>query len=292
VSAASPLRECAQCHHPKPESDFIGRRGRPVTYCSACRTKYHGSPHESGTANVGTNRYVRPQKSRSTKTENRNAMAAAMRAVGRVHLRIVESGRPKTRGDCAGVARPCPWISCRYSTYLDVNEKTGSITYNWPGLEPDEVSPDTSCALDIADRGGASLVDLGELSNVTRERVRQIEAMALGRIRHRSGLEKNAAGKLLEFCDAPNFAAAETGAIGRLGSAPPPEVSFAEDEVVEEPPTRISFFAEGPGSDDLVCMLVWQMYARDSNNRGVRCRSKASICATNALRQRDGSDEH
>jgi hypothetical protein len=37
--------------------------------------------------------------------------------------------------------------------------------------------PET-CALDVADRGGASSERLAELTNLTRERVRQIEAAA------------------------------------------------------------------------------------------------------------------
>jgi len=38
-----------------------------------------------------------------------------------------------------------------------------------------------SCALDVADRGGISLEHAAELLNITRERVRQIEVMALAR---------------------------------------------------------------------------------------------------------------
>ena len=40
-----------------------------------------------------------------------------------------------------------------------------------------------SCVLDIADSGGMILKDVGNLMNITRERVRQIEAMALGGLR-------------------------------------------------------------------------------------------------------------
>jgi len=41
---------------------------------------------------------------------------------------------------------------------------------------------DASCALDVADRGGATLEEVGALINVTRERVRQIEVMALAHL--------------------------------------------------------------------------------------------------------------
>lgn len=46
---------------------------------------------------------------------------------------------------------------------------------------------DASCVLDEADKGGLTLDQVGTLLGVTRERVRQIEALALRKleIRHR-----------------------------------------------------------------------------------------------------------
>lgn len=80
---------------------------------------------------------------------------------------------PKTRAECASVPRPCPFISCRYHLFLDVT-KTGSIRYNFPGLDPSELSPRGSCALDIADAGPQTYTSLSKILNVTRERVRQL----------------------------------------------------------------------------------------------------------------------
>jgi len=60
--------------------------------------------------------------------------------------------------------------------YLDVNERTGSIKLNFPDLEVWEL-PET-CALDIADRGGITLEEVGEIMNLTRERIRQLETAA------------------------------------------------------------------------------------------------------------------
>jgi len=62
-----------------------------------------------------------------------------------------------------------------------VNERTGSIKLNFPGLEVWEL-PDT-CAIDVAERGGATLERVGEAINVTRERVRQIEERAMRKAR-------------------------------------------------------------------------------------------------------------
>lgn len=87
--------------------------------------------------------------------------------------------RPRTRGDCTLVPRPCPFVSCCYHLYLDVSQKTGSIKLNFPDLEVWEMPHPASCALDVADRGGATLEEVGEVLNVTRERIRQLEVSAL-----------------------------------------------------------------------------------------------------------------
>ncbi len=79
----------------------------------------------------------------------------------------VERVCPRTRGDDG----PCPFVSCRHHLYLDV-QRTGSITLNFPDLEPWEL--EETCAIDVAIGGGATLERTGELLNCARERVRQI----------------------------------------------------------------------------------------------------------------------
>jgi hypothetical protein len=39
-----------------------------------------------------------------------------------------------------------------------------------------------SCALDVADRGGTTLEDVGAIMNLTRERIRQLEVKALAKL--------------------------------------------------------------------------------------------------------------
>ena len=79
--------------------------------------------------------------------------------------------RPKTRADCKGIKRPCPYVSCKYNTYLDI-EEDGSIIYNFHGLEPHEVPCETSCALDAADGGGLNLDKMASVYNLSREWMR------------------------------------------------------------------------------------------------------------------------
>lgn len=84
--------------------------------------------------------------------------------------------RPRTRGDCSGGARPCPWVTCRHHLYLDINPETGSIKINFPDVEPEDMIE--SCSLDTADRGPSQLESVGVRMNLTRERTSQIEMRA------------------------------------------------------------------------------------------------------------------
>lgn len=89
--------------------------------------------------------------------------------------------RPRERGECADGSRPCPYVRCRHHLYIDVNPETGSIKLNFPDLEVWELKD--SCSLDVADRGGITLEEVGEVLNVTRERIRQIEKLGLSEMR-------------------------------------------------------------------------------------------------------------
>lgn len=91
--------------------------------------------------------------------------------------------RPKTRGDCVDGPRPCPFVSCRYHLMLDINPHTGGVKINHPDLEVDQLRE--TCALDVADRGGVTLEEVGQVLNLTRERARQIEVAGLRHVRQR-----------------------------------------------------------------------------------------------------------
>lgn len=88
--------------------------------------------------------------------------------------------RPATRSECVDGPRPCPFVACKYHLYLDVNPVTGSIKVNFPTKDVWEL--EETCSLDIADRGGITLEEVGAIMNLTRERIRQVEVAGLERL--------------------------------------------------------------------------------------------------------------
>ncbi len=94
---------------------------------------------------------------------------------------VDDVARPAKRAECSQDIRPCPWVSCKHHLYLDVNPETGSIKINFPELEPWELV--NTCSLDIAERGGITLEEVGEIMNLTRERIRQVEVRGLLKLR-------------------------------------------------------------------------------------------------------------
>lgn len=100
--------------------------------------------------------------------------------LGRLLYPEVEVDRPVTRADCANGERPCPFVSCQHHLYLDVSARTGAIKLNFPDLEVWEMTE--TCALDVADRGGTTLEEVGAIMNLTRERIRQVEVKGLAKL--------------------------------------------------------------------------------------------------------------
>lgn len=94
--------------------------------------------------------------------------------------------RPKVRGDCFKFPRPCPYVSCRHHLYIDI--KGTSMKINFPDFHPWELP--FSCSLDVAALGDFTLEEIGAMTNLTRERIRQIIAAALPKIRDEESLEE------------------------------------------------------------------------------------------------------
>jgi hypothetical protein len=129
-----------------------------------------------------------PEVSRKVRRRRRRtrprSKTIAMKRLTREELRQgalmyppVDIPRPTSRAECREEIRPCPWVACKHHLYLDINPETGSIKINFPDLEPWELKH--TCALDVAERGGITLEEVGEIMNLTRERIRQVEVRGL-----------------------------------------------------------------------------------------------------------------
>jgi len=111
------------------------------------------------------------QRHERAQTFNCRRITKVSLEVGRALYPETGYWKPQTRGDCADVPRPCPYVSCRHNLYLDVSE-IGSIKQNFQ-VDPWDMKE--SCALDVAECGGMTLDEVGIMMNLTRERIRQIE---------------------------------------------------------------------------------------------------------------------
>ena len=96
-------------------------------------------------------------------------------------MRQIEELRPRVRSECVNGPRPCLFVSCKHNLYLDVNPETGSIKLNFPDKEIWEL--EHTCALDVAEKGGITLEEVGAIMNLTRERIRQVETRGLLKLR-------------------------------------------------------------------------------------------------------------
>lgn len=127
----------------------------------------------------GGNRRKRRGRARARTISIRRLSKAELRR-GQEMYPEMDYWRPKTREDCVAMERPCPFVSCKYHLYIDVHPVRGSIKVNFPDVEVWEMTD--TCALDIADRGGITLEEVGQIMNLTRERVRQLETQGLGKL--------------------------------------------------------------------------------------------------------------
>jgi hypothetical protein len=103
----------------------------------------------------------------------------------RVQLVVVEEQRPRTRGDCVGDDRPCPWVSCRHHLFIDRISVEGDVVATFDDI----VDMPETCSLDVAERGAMTFEDVGTTLGVSRERVRQIEVEALKSMKRRVSRE-------------------------------------------------------------------------------------------------------
>jgi hypothetical protein len=127
-----------------------------------------------------------PTRGRNTKggTQAEMRTLVAIAPLLEEELYEVTHERPRTRGECRGGIRPCPYVACRHHLAIEVTD-VGRLKLVWPGRELEDMP--ATCALDLVDEAddGATLDEIGAALNVTRERVRQIERKALAKFRAR-----------------------------------------------------------------------------------------------------------
>ncbi|MFO0678546.1 MAG: sigma factor-like helix-turn-helix DNA-binding protein [Polyangiaceae bacterium] len=153
------------------------------------------APESGGPDDVGIGTVTETEEEHVTREQRRSRRKRAIRArtisVKRMTKRELELGRllypdveevarPTNRSECVNGERPCPFVSCKYHLFLDVSARTGAIKLNFPDLEVWEMNE--TCALDVADRGGTTLEEVGAIMNLTRERIRQVEVKGLAKL--------------------------------------------------------------------------------------------------------------
>ena len=151
---------------------------------------------EGGLAAAAASEAAKPERQRNRKKRSRQrARTISIRRLSKTELNRgrmlypeTDYWKPKSRSDCKDMERPCPYVSCKYHLYIDVHPVRGSIKLNFPDLELWEMTE--TCALDVADRGGITLEEVGEIMNLTRERVRQLETTGLAKLQAIEDIER------------------------------------------------------------------------------------------------------
>jgi len=94
----------------------------------------------------------------------------------RLHLTVL---RPKTRGDCKDGSRPCPWVSCKFNTYL-LEVHGYEIEYQQTDVMDMKVS---NCALDYAENGEMNTLEaVGEAFGMSKQTMLKIEDIAMRKL--------------------------------------------------------------------------------------------------------------
>ena len=151
--------------------------GNELAHVEQAELEFSDREPESQVFETRDQRRSRRKRDVRALTINMTRFSQSALEVGRRLQPEIAVEKPKTRSDCAFVPRPCPFVSCRHHLYLDVSPRTGSIKLNFPDLDVDELK--NSCSLDVAEAGALTAEDLGEVMNLTRERVRQLERRGL-----------------------------------------------------------------------------------------------------------------
>jgi hypothetical protein len=148
-------------------------------------------------------------------------------------LALNDAARPKTRGECEaargydenGKQNPCGFVACRYHLAIDVDPKTGSVREVFPDLDMDVTLMPETCVLDVSERDGCTLEEAGEYTGVVRERIRQLETVAMGKI-----LASGVAGVARDLLEVGERVRGRVHLRVIQGGRPAPEVETETDE--------------------------------------------------------------
>jgi hypothetical protein len=152
-------------------------------------------PAKKNEGNEPTSRRNRPVRAQTIPIKK---MTKEQLRLGRILYPEMDYPKPKSREECRSSERPCPFVSCKHHLYLDVNPETGSIKLNFPDVEVWELTE--TCALDIAERGGVTLEEVGEIMNLTRERIRQLEMSGLTKLAEANEVPELNLSEFFDFC--------------------------------------------------------------------------------------------
>lgn len=153
----------------------------PLTEGSLALSLAEAGEQHDGTTDEESRRGRRRRRSRArAKTISIRRLSKTELNRGKMLYPEQDYWKPRTRADCVDMERPCPYVSCKYHLYIDVHPVRGSIKVNFPDVDVWEMTE--TCALDVADRGGITLEEVGEIMNLTRERVRQVETAGLAKL--------------------------------------------------------------------------------------------------------------
>lgn len=165
------LRSSGRCGHCHSRSAAPGKAS-----CPGCLTKKRKHERDRRLRAVAAGLCSICKRRRSV-SGARRCPSCKERRRARVRATCLQ-GAPRTRGDCSQAQRPCPYETCRYHLYLDV--RRGALQPAFPGRDLADI-PET-CALDVADRGGAPRSAIGKMLNLSTERIRQVEQEAFSKM--------------------------------------------------------------------------------------------------------------
>lgn len=168
--------------------------------------------------------------------------------------------RPRTRLQCVGVPRPCPFATCAFS--LVPEHVAAGIAE-----EVDGVPADCSCVLDVIEsRGEVSLAQIGDLTGLAASGVYSLIARAIRTIERRPVARKALADFVADERRSP--ARAEIVMDEDLASCPIAGGDADETEGVDEfqdEGTRAGRFLDE--DEGAALATVWRIYERASRER-------------------------